>query len=298
MTIFHSAQRLLQGAPQSLPHSALGPAPSVGGGRDTLGVGLRPVHYSYIFEHQPKIDYFEIITENFVTKAPLPRQHLEKVRAAYPIVLHGVGLNLLGQAPLDERYLDSVAELADFVDAAFVTDHLCWTGAHGIVHHDLLPTPYVSDLVDFAAERAAYVQKRLGRPFGLENLSSYVSFQASTMTEWEFFRGVVERAGCYVMLDINNIYVSSVNHGFDPLSYLGAIDYSRVLQVHLAGHTREPEGMVVDTHDQPVCEEVWALYAHAWKLGGPFPTLLEWDSSIPPMPTVLAEVQKARAVRS
>jgi uncharacterized protein len=266
--------------------------------RDWLGIGLRPVHYPHIFEHRPAIDYFEIISENFLGDAPAPLRHLQRVRESYPIVLHGVSLNLLGHAPLDDAYLDRVARLADLVDAPFVTDHLCWTGAHGLSHHDLLPTPYVPELVDLAAERAARVQERLGRPFGLENLSSYVSFRASTMSEQEFYTSVARRAGCWLMLDINNVYVSSVNHGFDPRAYLDAIDYSRVLQVHLAGHTREPDGTVVDTHDQPVCDEVWRLYAHAWKRGGPFPTLLEWDAAIPPMPDVLREIEKARRVRS
>jgi uncharacterized protein (UPF0276 family) len=266
--------------------------------RDALGLGLRTVHYPYLFEHWPAVDYFEVISENFLTEAERPRKNLERVRARYPIVLHGVGLNLLGHAPLDSAYLDRLCQLADLVDAPFVTDHLCWTGAHGVSHHDLLPTPYVPELVELAAERARLVQQRLGRPFGLENLSSYVEFRRSTLTEWEFYTSVVQAAGCWLMLDVNNIYVSSVNHGFDPLAYLRAVDYSRVLQVHIAGHTREPAGNIVDTHDHPVSDEVWRLYAEAWKLGGPFPTLLEWDDHIPPMPDLLAELEKARSART
>jgi uncharacterized protein len=266
--------------------------------RDALGLGLRIPHYGHLFEHWPEVGYFEVISENFLGPALLPRERLDAVRARYPVVLHGVGLNLLGHAPLDEHYLDLVCRLADHVDAPFVTDHLCWTGAHGVSHHDLLPTPYVPELVELAAERAAYVQRRLGRPFGIENLSSYVEFQRSTMTEWEFYAAVVFASGCWSMLDVNNIYVSSVNHGFDPRAYLAKIDFSRVLQVHIAGHTREPDGTLVDTHDHPVPPEVWALYAEAWKLGGPFPTLLEWDERIPPMPEVLTELAKAREVRT
>jgi uncharacterized protein (UPF0276 family) len=264
---------------------------------EALGVGLRVPHYRYVFEHEPDVDYFELISENFLGPASTPRARLERVRKRYPVVLHGVGLNLLGHAPLDEDYLDRLSRLADLVEAPFVTDHLCWTGAHGVTHHDLLPTPYTMDLVELAAERAEYVQRRLGRPFGIENLSSYVSFGRSTMTEWEFYSEVVRASGCWSMLDVNNVYVSSQNHGFDPDAYLAAIDFSRVLQVHLAGHTREPSGTIVDTHDQPVASAVWALYARAWKLGGPFPTLLEWDARIPPMPEVLAEIAKAKEAR-
>ena len=265
---------------------------------DALGLGLRLPHYAFLLEHAPAIDYLEIISENFLGDAAPPRKNLDRVRARYPIVLHGVGLNLLGHAPLDEAYLDRLRRLADHVDAPFVTDHLCWTGAHGVSHHDLLPTPYVPALVELAAERAAYVQRRLERPFGLENLSSYVAFRASTMSEWDFYNEVVRAAGCFTMLDINNVYVSSQNHGFDPAAYLDSIDYARVLQVHLAGHTREPSGTIVDTHDRPVSDAVWSLYRDTYQKHGPFPTLLEWDERIPPLPEVLAELDKARTVRA
>lgn len=264
---------------------------------EALGVGLRVPHYRHVFEHAPEVDYFEIISENFLGQAATPRARLARITARYPVVLHGVGLDLLGHAPPDEDYLDALARLADSVRAPFVTDHLCWTSAHGMSHHDLLPVPYTRDLVELAAERAAHVQRRIDRPFGIENLSSYVTFRDSTMTEWEFYTSVVREAGCWSMFDVNNVYVSSQNHGFDPDAYLAAIDYSRVLQVHLAGHTREPNGTIVDTHDQPVPDAVWALYARAWAIGGPFPTLLEWDANIPPMPEVLAELAKAKGAR-
>jgi uncharacterized protein (UPF0276 family) len=265
---------------------------------DALGVGLRVPHYGYVFQHEPRVDYFEVISENFLGRASTPRDRLARVKARYPVVLHGVGLNLLGHEALDESYLDALARLADVVEAPFVTDHLCWTRANAVSHHDLLPVPHVADLVEFAAERAAYVQRRLDRPFGIENLSSYVAFRSSTLTEWEFFAHVVRESGCWALLDINNIYVSSQNHGFEPDTYLDAIDFDRVLQVHLAGHTRDPSGAIVDTHDHPVSSATWALYARAWKRGGPFPTLLEWDARIPSMPDLLAELARAKEARA
>lgn len=265
--------------------------------RDALGLGLRPSFYRELFERRPALGYLEIISDNFLGDAAGPSRHLARARATYPIVLHGVSLNLLGHEPLDERYLDAIARLADRLDAPFVTDHLCWTGAHGMQHHDLLPAPYTEDLVDFAASRARYVQERIGRPFGLENLSTYCELGASTMSEAELYTRVVREAGCYFMLDVNNVYVSSHNHGFDARAYLDAIDYTRVLQTHLAGHTREPDGSIVDTHDHPICDEVFELYAYAWQKGGPFPTLLEWDAAIPPLDVLLQELEKIKAAR-
>lgn len=262
--------------------------------RTALGLGLRLAHYTFLFEHWPALDYLEIISENFLGDALPPRKNLERLKARYPIVLHGVGLNLLGHAPLDESYLDRLCRLADWVDAPFVSDHLCWSGAHGINHHDLLPTPYIPELVELAAERAAYVQRRLGRPFGLENLSSYVEFAASTMTEWEFYTSVVQAADCRYMLDLNNIYVSSINHGFAAQDYLAAIDFARVLQVHIAGHSTLPNGSLIDTHDHPVADAVWSLYHAARTEHGPFPTLLEWDEHIPAFPVLQQELDKAR----
>lgn len=264
---------------------------------DALGLGLRIPHYEHVFKHQPDVGYFGIISENFLGPSPVPRQRLRRIVARYPVVLHGVGLNLLGHEPLDEGYLDAICRLADDIDAPFVTDHLCWTGAHGVSHHDLLPTPYVPELVELAAERAHEVQRRLDRPFGIENVSSYVEFRSSKLTEWEFYSAVVREAACWSLLDVNNIYVSSQNHGYDPDAYLAAIDFSRVLQVHLAGHTRETDGVIVDTHDHPVDGAVWALYTRAWSVGGPFPTLLEWDSRIPPMADLLAELAIAKKAR-
>lgn len=265
--------------------------------RDALGLGLRTRHYHELVEPWPELDYFEILSENFLSDVEGPRYHLDRIRERYPLVLHGVTLNLLGAAPPPCEYLDRLAALAESVGAPFVTDHLCWTGLHGISYHELLPVPHVPELVDLAAERARYVQRHLGRPFGLENLSSYVEFAASTMTEWDFYAEVVERSGCWFMLDVNNVYVSSQNHGFSPDDYLARIDFSRVLQVHVAGHSREPSGTIIDTHDRPVADAVWRLYAQAFNKQ-PFPTLLEWDDRIPPLVEAIAQLGRARHLRA
>lgn len=265
--------------------------------RDALGLGFRIPHYREIFASWPKLDYFEIISENFLGDAPSPRRHLDLLRERYPVVLHGVGLNLLGPAPPDPAYLERLCWLADHVDAPFVTDHLCWTGARGTSHHDLLPVPYVAELIGLAAERAAFVQRQLGRPFGIENISSYVEFHRSTLPEWEFYASVVRASGCWFMLDVNNVYVSSQNHGFSATEYVGAIDFDRVLQVHIAGHTRQADGIIVDTHDHPVADDVWRLYRECCSAHGAFPTLLEWDDRIPPLDEALAELAKAKEAR-
>ncbi len=266
--------------------------------RNALGLGLRQVHYTEVLESLPEVDYFEAISENFMTDAASPLHYLGRVRAKYPIVLHGVGLNLLGADFPDEEYLDRLCRLADLVDAPFVTDHLCFTSSEHHRHHDLLPVPHVPELVEVAAARAAYVQKRLGRPFGLENLSSYVSYKSSTLTEWDFISAIVEQADCGLLLDVNNVFVSSHNHSFDPKTYLERIDFSRVLQVHMAGHSRDPSGLIVDTHDHLVADSVWTLYKYAWQIGGPFPTLLEWDDKIPPLPVLVDELRKAMGARA
>jgi uncharacterized protein (UPF0276 family) len=264
---------------------------------NALGLGLRPVHYHEIIREWPEVDYFEIIAENFLEPGTRARDYLRQISKRYPVVMHSLGLNLLGSDELREDYIDALARLADELNAPFVSDHLCWTGYHGVHHHDLLPTPYVESLVDFAAERACYVQSRLDRPFGLENLSSYVQFRESTMSESDFYARVIREAGCWAMLDINNIYVSSQNHGFSAHDYIERIDFSRVLQVHLAGHTREPSGIIVDTHDQPIAADVWALYAMAYRDYGAFPTLIEWDANIPSLATLLQHLARAKEVR-
>lgn len=265
--------------------------------RTAVGLGLRPAHYRELWDAAPPLDYLEILTENYLGAAAGPRYHLERFKERYPLVLHGVALNLLGPAPPSHDYLDRVAALAESVNAPFVSDHLCWTGSNGLSHHDLLPVPHVQELVELAAERARYVQQHLGRPFGLENLSSYLQFAASDLSEQDFYAEVVERSGCWFMLDINNVHVSSHNHGFSAESYLERIDFSRVLQVHVAGHMQLPNGALLDTHDHPVADAVWQLYARAFERS-PFPTLLEWDERIPPLSEALAQLERAKQVRA
>lgn len=265
--------------------------------RNGLGIGLRTKHYQEFYQDWPELDFLEIISENYMGDAEVPGIHLQRMAEHYPIVLHGVALNLMGADPISNEYLDQLAELCQRVNAPYFTDHLCWSKSNSHSFHDLLPTPYTDEWLDYTAERASMVQKYIGIPFGIENLSSYVSFKESTMTEWEFYSKVVQKANCHFMLDINNIYVSSQNHQFDPQKYLDAIDFSRVLQVHMAGHTRRDDGLIIDTHDQIICDDVWQLYAKAWEMGGAFPTLLEWDDQIPTLAEAVQEVQKAHLWR-
>lgn len=262
--------------------------------KTALGLGLRPNFYRDLECSSPAVDFFEVIVENYLGNSTLPRANLHRVAQRYPIVGHGVSLNLLGTDPLDFDYLKRVKDFIDEFHLPYMTDHLCWSAHEAVTHHDLLPAPYARELIPYVAERAARVQDFLGVPFGIENLSSYVTFARDDMPEWEFYRAVIVQSGCWYMLDVNNMYVSSVNHHFDAQQYLASVHWERVLQVHLAGHQTRPDGILHDTHDQPVCSEVWKLYADAWRLGGPFPTLLEWDANIPALAVAVSELTLAR----
>lgn len=259
-----------------------------------IGLGLRIGHYQEIFSTWPEVDFFEIISENFMVEGGLPLVNLDRALERYTLVQHGVSLNIASQDPLNWDYLKKLKALTLKTKTPFVTDHLCWTGSHGHNLHDLLPFPYTDELIKFIAHKARIVQDYLELPLGLENLSSYVSFSNSTMNEWEFYQRVVEEAGCYYMCDINNIYVSSVNHQFDPKDYIDGLDWTRVLQCHIAGHSELANGTIIDTHDHPVRKEVWDLYQYAWKHSGGFPTLLEWDDQLISFKDTHAEALKAR----
>ena len=242
-----------------------------------IGIGLRPVHYQDIFKMHPvPIDWFEIISENFLINQGVVLQNLEWILEHYPVVQHGVSLSIGSQEPLDFDYLKKLKALARKTKTPWLSDHLCWGHLEGAHYHDLLPLPYTQEVIDYVAERARIVQDFLEVPFALENVSSYTSFTIDQMPEWEFYAAVVEKADILMMLDVNNIYVSSRNHGFDPKDYYMQVPLERVIQIHLAGHA-DYGTYCLDTHDKPVREEVWQIYADVIAKTGPVSTLLEWD---------------------
>jgi uncharacterized protein len=258
-----------------------------------LGLGLRSVHFPHILSHQPAVDWFEIISENFMDSGGRPRAVLDQIAERYPIVMHGVSMSIGSSDPLNHDYLRRLKKLAEEVSAQWVSDHLCWTGVAGRNTHDLLPIPFNEETLRHVVERIRIVQDALERPLILENPSSYVTFAASTMPEWEFISQMAEQADCGLLLDVNNVYVSSVNHDFDPVQYLESIPHRRVVQVHLAGHT-DLGTHCIDTHDGRVVDRVWELYRLAHRLTGGFSTLLEWDAKIPPFAELHAELLKAQ----
>ena len=260
-----------------------------------FGVGLRPPHYGHVLEAHPAVEWFEVISENFLIAGGRPLQVLERVRAQYPIVLHGVSLSIGSTDPLDADYLRRLRQLAERIDAAWISDHLCWTGVGGHNLHDLLPLPYSEEALEHVVSRVQRVQDALGRRIVLENVSSYLTFCDSVLPEWEFLAAVAERADCAILLDVNNVFVSAHNHGFDAHTYLAGIPVERVVQFHLAGHSDHGTHLL-DTHDHPVCDGVWDLYAAAVRRFGALPTLIEWDDRIPPFERLHGEAKRAAAV--
>lgn len=261
-----------------------------------FGLGLRPIHYGEILDGAaPDIDWFEIISENYMVPGGRPLHNLDRVRARYPLAMHGVSLSIGSTDPLDTDYLSNLKALAERVQPAWISDHLCWTGAHGKQAHDLLPLPYTEEAIDHVVARVRQVQDVLGRRLLLENVSSYIAYKESDMSEWAFLTEIVERADCLILLDINNIYVSGFNHGFDPYQYLRAIPVERVQQFHLAGHSNEGDH-IVDTHDHPVVDAVWRLYAEAVRRFPNASTMIERDDRIPPLAELLTELTQARDI--
>jgi len=260
-----------------------------------FGVGLRTKHYGYVLDAQPPVDWFEVIAENFMVRGGRPLHVLERVRERYPIVLHGVSLSIGSTDPLDDDYLRELKALADRFQPAWISDHLCWTSVGGHNLHDLLPLPYTEEALTHVIERVGRVQDRLGRPLVLENVSSYLTYCESAMTEWEFLAAVADGADCGLLLDVNNIFVSAFNHGFAAADYLRGIPANRVVQFHLAGHSDHGR-YLLDTHDHPIREEVWQLYAAAVRSLGRTSTLIEWDDHIPEFPVLHAEALQAQRI--
>jgi len=258
-----------------------------------FGLGLRTPHYEAMLNEPHDIDWLEVITENYLVPGGKPLDYLERIRERFPLVMHGVSLSIGSTDPLDCKYLADVRALAARIEPHWISDHLCWTGIEGRNLHDLLPLPYTEEALAAVVARVGQVQEALGRQILLENVSSYLTYQASEMSEWEFLREVAQRADCAILLDINNIYVSSVNHGFDPLAYLHAIPKSRVRQFHLAGHS-DLGGHLIDTHDHPIVEPVWNLYGAAVAHFVTVPTMIERDDNIPELGELVAELDIAR----
>jgi len=260
-----------------------------------FGLGLRTAHYQEILDGSPPVDWFEALTENYLVPGGKPLYHLEQVRSRYPVVLHGVSLSIGGTDPLNRDYLNQLKALADRIEPTWISDHLCWTGLNGRNLHDLLPLPYTEESVIHVSDRLRSVQDFLGRRLLIENVSSYLTYTDSRMTEWEFLSAVAERADCLILLDINNIFVSSFNHDFDPHEYLFGVPAQRVQQFHIAGH-RNHGDYIIDTHDEPVIAPVWQLYAEACRRFGAVSTMIERDDNIPPLAGLLEELDHARRI--
>ena len=260
-----------------------------------FGLGLRIPHYDEILATRPQVDWFEVLSENYLVPGGKPLYYLERIRANYPVVMHGVSLSIGGTDPLNLDYLKQLKALADRIEPRWISDHLCWTGVGGLNLHDLMPLPYTEEAVQHVVSRVKQVQDFLGRKILLENVSSYVTYKQSQLTEWEFLTHIAEQADCLILLDINNIYVSSFNHGFDPADYLNGIPIERVQQFHLAGH-QNCGNYIVDTHDHPIINPVWALYETAVKRFGFVSTMIERDDNIPPLKELLAELDHARII--
>jgi uncharacterized protein (UPF0276 family) len=266
------------------------PLPNLG-----FGLGLRTDHYHEILTSKPNVDWFEALSENYMVPGGKPLHFLDRIRADYPIVMHGVSLSIGSTSPLDQQYLRELKQLADRIEPKWISDHLCWTGVHGQNMHDLLPLPYTTETVKHVVERVKTVQDFLGRQLLLENVSSYASYIDSEMTEWEFISEVAEQADCLLLLDINNIYVSSYNHHYDAKTFIDGVPKNRIQQIHLAGHHNNGD-YIIDTHDAPVIDPVWDLYAYAMQQFGPVSTMIERDDKIPPLAELVDELQVARQI--
>lgn len=260
-----------------------------------FGLGLRPQHYQDILQGAPNVDWFEVISENYMVPGGQPLKILDRIRARYPIVMHGVSLSIASTAPLNEDYLRDLKALSRRCEPVFISDHLCWTGVHGVNLHDLLPVPYTQEALDHVVARVQHVQDYLGQAIALENVSSYVQFSHSEMSEWEFIAELTRRTGCWLVFDVNNVFVSAFNHEFDAHAFIAGVPKERIVQFHLAGHEHNMSH-IVDTHDALICDEVWDLYRTALRHFGPVSAIIERDDHIPPLAELVAELDEARAV--
>jgi uncharacterized protein (UPF0276 family) len=258
-----------------------------------IGLGLRTVHYAHILEQRPAVDWFEIISENYLETSGRPLDFLDAIAKRYPIVMHGVSLSIGSTDPLNLEYLRQLRELRERVKARWISDHLCWTGVAGRNSHDLLPMPYTEEALAHVVSRVKQVQDFLGAPLALENPSTYAELSGASMPEWEFLARLAELADCAILLDVNNIYVSARNHGFDPTAYLDAMPFDRVIQLHVAGHT-DHGTHIIDSHIGPVVDPVWELLALVHRRAAGIPILLEWDAEIPAFEVVHQEALRAR----
>lgn len=262
-----------------------------------FGIGLRSEHYRDFIATPQRVDWLEVISENYLVAGGKPIHHLDRIRRDYPMVMHGVSLSIGGSDPVDRPYLQQLRDLTQRIQPAWVSDHLCWTGTSSLNLHDLLPLPYTEACLRHLVPRVQQVQEFLGRPLVLENVSSYVRFRADEMSEWEFIAELVRRTGCELLLDVNNVYVSSVNHDFVAQSFIDAMPAAAIRQIHLAGH-EDHGAYLIDTHDHAVCDAVWDLYAYTIGRLGPVATMIERDDDIPPLESLLAELDQARRVSS
>ena len=261
---------------------------------DGFGLGLRVDHYRDFIDRKPAVDWLEVISENYMVPGGKPLHYLDAIRADYPMVMHGVSLSIGSVDAFDRQYLLDLKALANRIEPAWISDHLCWTGVDHRNLHDLMPMPYTEEALRHLCERVDEVQSFLGRTLVLENVSSYVKFTADEMSEWEFIASLLKRSGCELLLDVNNVYVSSVNHGFDARRYIDALPAAQIRQIHLAGHEDHGD-YIIDTHDHAVSEPVWQLYEYTVGRVGLVPTMIERDDHIPPLDELLAELDVARA---
>lgn len=260
-----------------------------------FGLGLRPDHYNSFLEKPQKVDWLEVISENYMVQGGKPLAMLDRIRADYPVVMHGVSMSIGSVSPLDHDYLQRLKALAHRIEPVWISDHLCWTGVHGRNLHDLFPLPYTEEALRHVVARVREVQETLGRRLVLENVSSYINYASSEMTEWEFLSALAEEADCLLLLDVNNIYVSGMNHGFDPRAFVDAVPAHRIQQIHVAGHSNLGD-VIIDTHDAPVPDAVFDLYAYACERFGAVSTMIERDDEIPPLEELIEELDQVRAV--